>query len=166
MEPMSEQVAIESLHAPPDPARAFVRDLADGDDVAAPFVVRERDRRSRKNGEDFIRLVIADRTGSVAAVAWDAVEECFDCSAPGTIVFVEGRFTVHGAGKDAKQLTLQSNNYFAPKPFDLGPERKDLKLTVTRAYEIHGTAGACSVTLISSAIAGSYCAFSSIRTAF
>ena len=52
----------------------------------------------------------------------------------------EGRFTVHGAGRDAKQLILRSNDYFAPKPFDLGPDRTDLKLTVTKAYEIHGTA--------------------------
>jgi protocatechuate 3,4-dioxygenase beta subunit len=52
----------------------------------------------------------------------------------------DGRFTVKGAGKDAKQLILRSNNYFAPKPFDLGPDRNDLKLTVTRAYEIHGAA--------------------------
>lgn len=74
--------------------------------------------------------------------------------APGVVVFADydydaavksgkdGRFTVHGAGKDAKQLTLQANDYFAPKPFDLGPDRdrNDLKLTVIKAYEIHGTA--------------------------
>jgi hypothetical protein len=52
----------------------------------------------------------------------------------------DGRFTVHGAGRDAKQLILRSNDYFAPKPFDLGPDRTDLKLTVVKAYEIHGTA--------------------------
>jgi hypothetical protein len=52
----------------------------------------------------------------------------------------DGRFTVHGAGRDAKQLMLESNDYFAPKPFDLGPDRTDLKLTVIKAYEIHGTA--------------------------
>jgi hypothetical protein len=36
-------------------------------------------------------------------------------------------------------LVAQSNNYFAPKPFDLGPDRNDVKLIVARAYEIHGT---------------------------
>jgi hypothetical protein len=52
----------------------------------------------------------------------------------------DGRFTVTGAGKDAKQLLLQSNDYFAPEPFDLGPDRDGLELTVAKAYEIHGTA--------------------------
>ncbi len=51
-----------------------------------------------------------------------------------------GRFTVHGVGRDLKILQLQSNDYFSPKPFDVAPGRTDLKLTVIKAYEIHGTA--------------------------
>ena len=51
-----------------------------------------------------------------------------------------GRFTVHGVGKDLKNLRLQSNDYFAPEPFDVAPGQTDLKLTVIKAYEIHGTA--------------------------
>ena len=27
----------------------------------------------------------------------------------------DGRFTVHGVGKDVKQLRLQSNDYFSPQ---------------------------------------------------
>ncbi len=50
----------------------------------------------------------------------------------------DGRFTVHAAGKDAKQVIVQSNNYFAPKPFDLGTDRNNVQLVVTRAYEIKG----------------------------
>lgn len=46
-----------------------------------------------------------------------------------------GRFTVHAADKDAKLLMVQSNNYFAPKPFDLGPDRSDVKLVVTRVRD-------------------------------
>ncbi len=52
----------------------------------------------------------------------------------------DGRFTVHGVGKDLKILRLRSNDYFTPKPFDVTPGQTDLKLTVTKAYEIHGTA--------------------------
>ena len=52
----------------------------------------------------------------------------------------DGRFTVHGVGKDLKSLGLQSNDYFTPKPFDVTPGRTDLKLAVIKAYEIHGTA--------------------------
>jgi hypothetical protein len=51
-----------------------------------------------------------------------------------------GRFTVHGVGKKLKSLELRSNDYFSPKPFDVVPGQTDLKLTVIKAYEIHGTA--------------------------
>jgi 3'-5' exoribonuclease len=99
---MSSQGQIEALQAPlgaapaPLPAgRSFVRELGEGDDVAAAFVVRERERRSRKSGDDFLRLVVADRTGTVEVVAWDQVDECWDTAAPGSVVFIEGRFSVH-----------------------------------------------------------------------
>ena len=43
--------------------RLYVRDLQEGDSVAAVFAVRERERRSRRSGDDFLRLVVADKTG-------------------------------------------------------------------------------------------------------
>lgn len=102
---MSEQVAIEALQAltelpadaPAEPraGRVYVRELAEGEEVAAAFAVRERERRSRKNGDDFVRLVVADRTGTVEAVAWEDVDECFECSAPGCVVYIEGSFSIH-----------------------------------------------------------------------
>jgi Carboxypeptidase regulatory-like domain len=52
----------------------------------------------------------------------------------------DGRFTVHGVGKQLKILQLRSNDYFSPKPFDVAPGQTGLKLTVIKAYEIHGTA--------------------------
>jgi hypothetical protein len=52
----------------------------------------------------------------------------------------DGRFVVHGVGKDVKQLRLDCNDYFSPTPFDVKPGQAGLKLAVIRAYEIHGTA--------------------------
>jgi 3'-5' exoribonuclease len=89
------QAPLGGAVAPPAAARTFVRELAEGEDVAAAFAVRERERRSRKNGEEFVRLVVADRTGTVEAVAWEQVDECFECSGPGAVVFIEGRFSIH-----------------------------------------------------------------------
>jgi hypothetical protein len=52
----------------------------------------------------------------------------------------DGRFTVHGVGTDIKSLRVQSNDYFAPKQFDVVPGQTDLNLKVIKAYEILGTA--------------------------
>ena len=102
---MSIQGQIEALQVPleaaPQPAgvpageRVFVRELTEGQEVAMAFAVRERERRSRKNGDDFVRLVVADRTGTIEAVAWDGVDDCFECSAPGCVVYIEGSFSIH-----------------------------------------------------------------------
>ena len=89
------QVPLEAAPAAVRSARTFVRDLAEGDAVAAAFAVRERERRSRRNGDDFVKLVVADRSGSVEAVAWEDVDDSFACSAPGTVVYIEGRFSIH-----------------------------------------------------------------------
>jgi len=75
--------------------RAFVRELTEGQRVAQAFVVRERNRLSRRNGEDFLKLLVADRTGAVEAVVWDDVDDCFDLCAPGAVVYLEGQYSVH-----------------------------------------------------------------------
>ncbi len=99
---MTNPVQMEALQAPLAAApaaaplvRTFVRDFAEGDAVEATLAVRERERRTKKNGEDYMRLIVADRTGSVEAVCWEGFEACFDDVAPGAVVHIEGRFTVH-----------------------------------------------------------------------
>jgi 3'-5' exoribonuclease len=95
---MNPRLAVQPTLGSPTPehaARVFLTDLADGDGVATAFAVRERSRMSRRNGDDFVKLILGDRTGTIEAVAWEAVDECFECSDPGAIVFVEGRFSVH-----------------------------------------------------------------------
>ncbi len=86
--------------------RVFVRDLAEGETVAGVFAVRDRERRSRRNGDDFLKLKVADRTGAIEAVAWEQVDECFECCAPGAIVFIEGPFSVHP--QYGAKITIQS----------------------------------------------------------
>ena len=90
-------------------AHRTLRELADGERVAGPFVVRERELRQKRNGEDFLKLTLADATGSVPAIAWDGVSECFDAAAPGSIVFVTGRFSVHAQyGNQIKLDTVRA----------------------------------------------------------
>jgi 3'-5' exoribonuclease len=128
---MSVQGQIEALADPPQPsveadpgARRAIRELAEGDAVAAAFVVRERERRTRRNGDDFLRLILADRSGSVEAVAWEAVDDCFACTAPGTVVFVEGRFSVHpqyGAKVTIRAIRVAAEDEYSHEDLAEGP---------------------------------------------
>jgi 3'-5' exoribonuclease len=93
-----------------------LRDFIDGQDVDAVFAVRERELRQKRNGEDWLRLTLADGTGTVTAIAWDEVGECFEASQPGTIVRVAGRFSVHQ--QYGKQIKLESVRVAQPGEYD------------------------------------------------
>jgi 3'-5' exoribonuclease len=116
-----------------------LRELDDGEPVAAPFVVRERQLRQKKNGEDFLKLTLADATGSVPAIAWDGVAGCFEAAAPGSVVFVTGRFSVHSQyGNQIKLDTVRPANedeYDADalteaSPMDLDRLESDLRALI------------------------------------
>jgi 3'-5' exoribonuclease len=96
--------------------RVFVRDLAEGDRVTGAFAVRERSRMTRRNGDDFLKLIVADRTGGVEAVAWEDVDVCFECTNPGTVVFIEGRFSVHP--QYGSKITIDSIRTALPEEYD------------------------------------------------
>jgi 3'-5' exoribonuclease len=75
--------------------RPVLSELDDGQDFSGAFVVRERELRQKKNGDDFLKLTLGDRTGSVPAICWDRVAENFEACATGAIVVITGRFSVH-----------------------------------------------------------------------
>jgi 3'-5' exoribonuclease len=93
-----------------------LRELSDGDEVSGAFVVRERERRQKRNGEDYLRVVLADRTGTVPAVAWEAVAECFEICAPGSVVLVTGTFSVHQ--QFGRQIKLAAVRPAGPGEYD------------------------------------------------
>src|SRR5436189_5447880 len=99
---MSDQPSLIEQSAPagsnghgPDPGRPSVRDLRDGQAVSGVFAVRERELRQRRNGGEWLRLIVCDRSGAVEAVAWDEVSDCFEVAVPGAAVHITGRFAVH-----------------------------------------------------------------------
>jgi 3'-5' exoribonuclease len=94
-------------------APGALRDLVDGQQVEGAFAVRERELRQKKNGESWLRLVLADRTGSVPAVAWDDVDECFGAAEPGGVVIVRGRFSIHA--QFGRQIRLEAVRAAGPE---------------------------------------------------
>src|SRR3954471_20673788 len=73
----------------------FVRELTDGQEIDQVLIVREGERRSRRDGREFLRLVLGDRTGTVTAMVWEDVAERAGCCDAGAHVRVTGRYGVH-----------------------------------------------------------------------
>ena len=100
----------------PGAAKAFARELEDGQAVDSVFVVRERVRREKRSGESFLKLRLSDVTGTVEGVVWDGVDGCVEATAPGHVVRVEGRFAV-----DARYggcITIDAVRPAAPHEYD------------------------------------------------
>ena len=89
-----------------DCTKAFVRDLCDGQAVDSVFVVRERARRIKKNGDPFLKLRLADVTGSCDAVLWEGIDEVLEACCVGSVVRVSGHFSVDA--RYGATLTLRS----------------------------------------------------------
>jgi 3'-5' exoribonuclease len=98
-------------------ADVFVRELEDGQAVEQVLLVREAQRRSTRSGDDYLRLVLADRTGTLVAVLWDCSEEAFGLAAVGVPVHVTGRYGIHE--RYGPQLKLSALRPAAPAEYDL-----------------------------------------------
>ena len=99
----------------PAAEKVFVRDLVDGQSINSVFVVRDRTRRQKRNGDSFLKLQLGDVTGALEAVVWDAVDELFVAAAPGAVVRVGGHFEVdsrYGACVTVRSLrTAEAHEY-------------------------------------------------------
>jgi 3'-5' exoribonuclease len=83
-----------------------VREFSDGVDVCQALLVRDVEVRSRRDGGEYLKLTLGDRTGSVPAVIWDGVAPARAACLPGEVVFINGRYSVHA--RFGPQLQVQS----------------------------------------------------------
>ncbi len=72
-----------------------VREFIDGAEIDQILLVREAERRQRRDGGDYLRLVLGDRTGAVTAMVWDDVATAAELLPAGSAARVVGRHTVH-----------------------------------------------------------------------
>ena len=81
------------------------------------LLVRELERRTKRDGSPFLNVVLGDRTGAVATKVWDDVDAFSELCAPGTALHVEGRFSVHP--KWGAEVKLRALSPAAPNTFNL-----------------------------------------------
>src|SRR3954447_5094896 len=96
----------------------LVRELEDGAEIDQVFLVREIEARQKRDGGEFLKLVLTDRTGSVPAMVWDGVAQFRELCVAGPPVRVIGRFAV--SARYGPQVTVRAVRPAAPGSFDLG----------------------------------------------
>jgi 3'-5' exoribonuclease len=124
----------------------LVRDFHDGFEVDQVLLVRGAEARSKRDGGEFLRMTLADRTGSVVAMVWDDVERIRALCPAGSPIHVRGRFRVHpryGAQIDLLGLREPEPGTFDPAELFDGPPRAadqmeaDLRELVSTIQEPH-----------------------------
>jgi 3'-5' exoribonuclease len=103
-----------------------VREFEDGLDIDQVLLVRDVEARSKRDGSEFLKLTLADRTGSVTAMIWDGVAQVRALCRPGIPVRVLGRYAV--SQRYGAQITVRAMRPPAPGSFDVadlvdGPPR-------------------------------------------
>ncbi|WP_354699430.1 HD domain-containing protein [Paraconexibacter sp. AEG42_29] len=93
-----------------------VRDFTDGLDLDQILLVRSVEVQPKRDGGECLRLVLADRTGSVAATIWDGAQDVAQMLQPGRPVRVIGRYAVHP--RHGAQLTVRALRPAAPGTYD------------------------------------------------
>jgi 3'-5' exoribonuclease len=92
--------------------KTFVTDLIEGESVTSFFLLKQVQVRQRRSGEPFLSMVLGDRTGEMAAVMWEGVEEAGKELAEGDVVKVQGLL---GTYQRARQLTITRLRKAAPE---------------------------------------------------
>jgi 3'-5' exoribonuclease len=72
-----------------------VRQLQDGCQVDAVLRVRDVEVRRRRDGDEFLKLTLGDRSGTLPAVVLDGVNDAREACRAGNVVHVAGSFSIH-----------------------------------------------------------------------
>jgi 3'-5' exoribonuclease len=93
----------------------LVRDLTDGQDLDHVLLVRACELRNRRDGTQFLKLSLGDRTGQLTAIVRDRVAERRELCQPGRALQVRGRYELHP--RFGAQLELRALREAAPGSF-------------------------------------------------
>jgi 3'-5' exoribonuclease len=72
-----------------------VREFAEGTELSQVLLIRDVELRQRRDGREFLRLRLGDRTGSVTALIEDEPRLAYERHRRGEVVHVTGRVSVH-----------------------------------------------------------------------
>jgi 3'-5' exoribonuclease len=104
----------------------LVNEFSDGIEIDQVLLVREAERRQRRDGGEYLRLQLGDRTGAVVAMVWDELQGIEELARAGAAVHVHGRYTVHprfGPQINLRGLSEAVPGSYSPEDLLDGPAR-------------------------------------------
>jgi 3'-5' exoribonuclease len=104
----------------------LLNELSDGMEIDHVLLVRELERRARRDGGEYLRLSLGDRTGMVTCMVWEELDAAAELLSAGSPVHVRGRYTVHprfGPQINLRELAPAVAGTYAPEELCDGPAK-------------------------------------------
>jgi 3'-5' exoribonuclease len=123
-----------------------VNEFTDGMEIDQVLLVRGLERRPRRDGGDYLRLLLGDRTGAVPTMVWDDLQQTEALARAGEPVHVRGRYALHprfGPQINLRALAPAEPGSFATADLVAGPLRevtqmeRDLRELILTIQEPH-----------------------------
>jgi 3'-5' exoribonuclease len=124
----------------------LINELTDGMELDQVLLVRELERRPRRDGGDYLRLLLGDRTGAVPTMVWEGLEQAEAVARAGEPVHVSGRYLVHprfGPQINLHALAAAEPGSFSPSDLlagslrDAGQMERDLRELILTVQDPH-----------------------------
>jgi 3'-5' exoribonuclease len=103
-----------------------VSEFTEGTEIDQVLLVRDVERRTRRDGGDYLRLQLGDRTGAVSAMVWEEIGPTAELARQGEPVHVQGRYTRHqrfGPQINLRALSRPAEGTYALEDLLDGPAR-------------------------------------------
>jgi len=122
-----------------------VRQFANGCEVSQALEVRDVELR-RRDGTEFLFVLLGDRTGSVPAVLWDGIADARELCRLGEVVHASGRFWAHprfGGQLELGIVRRALEGEYEPAELSGGPARApeqmeaDLRQLIATVHNAH-----------------------------
>lgn len=105
--------------------KQFINQINAGDVLSDCYVLTEKTMAQKKDGSNYLNLVLSDRTGSIKGVVWDNVEKIASQSETGAVVAVRGHVGQYRNNLQVviKEMTMVPLEETDPSDFMLSTER-------------------------------------------
>ena len=77
-------------------SRRFVKQLGENETIDEVFLVSEKQLRTNRNGNLFLQMRLADRSGSVTAMMWNANDRVYGSFDNGDFLYIHGATQFYG----------------------------------------------------------------------
>jgi len=105
--------------------KQFINQINAGDAMADHYVLAEKTMAQKKDGSNYLKLVLSDRTGNIQGVVWDNVGKISSQAETGAVVAVKGHVGEYRNNLQVvvKEMTVVPPDETDPSDFMVSTER-------------------------------------------